>query len=200
VPFPTKSQEKAAAKEYPFLLKDTSEQQNPTSENVSASLDIMQPVGEQVAFPLNEASEKQSEPATESISAQQEFNPPADEKLPEDNPLEEQPNFEMHAPEPEIDIEKVDIKPILNYGGDLSTEYSFPDYAESEIERIEYLIDKANEMITNHNYRDLNVVYRKIYNMYHENDLTSNERFLISEKVEELFKRIRRIYLIEEPV
>lgn len=123
-------------------------------------------------------------------------------KLPDVNPLDEKPNFDMLVPNPEEKPDnKIAFKPVLSYTDNFAEkkEEDFPKYIESDVDKIDYLVDFANKKVTNHDYKDLNVLYRKIYSIYSESEqLTANEKYMVGEKVNSLFERIKRIYLIEE--
>jgi hypothetical protein len=122
------------------------------------------------------------------------------------SPLEpEKPKFDLNPPSPlsarDTKEEKPYIKSALAYGDEYKEDKEttiFPSYIETTIEKIDFMVDFVNKKIVNHEYKDLNVIYRKIYNLLKEGeDLSPNERYLAGEKMNELFQRIRRIYLIE---
>ena len=126
------------------------------------------------------------------------------------DPLNERPDFSMEAPSPMGNTSPhneirgyEDIKSSLHYSDDYRPhkEYVFPDYAESDLDKMEFLMDVVNNKITNHEYDNLNVLYRKIFNIYESTeDLSSNERHIISRKIGDLFNRIKRTYMIENVV
>jgi hypothetical protein len=92
-------------------------------------------------------------------------------------------------------------EPVLDYSEEYvqKKEYHFPEYVDSPLEKIEYLVEMAQDKIMTHDYQDLNVLYRRIYSLYADSEeLSPNERYLIGQKINELFSRIKRIYLIEE--
>ena len=66
------------------------------------------------------------------------------------------------------------------------------------MDKMEYLIEQAHDKLTNNDYENINVLYRSIFAMYNDSeDLSPNERFIISDKIQDLFQRIKRVYLIE---
>lgn len=123
-------------------------------------------------------------------------------RIPDENPLEEKPRFDLQAPAPD-ENNKVESKPVLSYSDNYSEkrESNFPNYVQSDIDRIDYLIDFANKKITNHDFKDLNVLYRQIYNIYTDSsDMSANEKYMVGEKLNTVFERIKRTYLIEQAV
>ncbi len=170
---------------FPFLLNEPLEKKEPSlfipkpDENLSASLAVMQQPPEEVNLPKVE--------------------------VPDINPLEDRPTFDLNPPSPDEKEEKPDkeYKPSLAYSEDFSEQkkVSYPEYTETALDKIDFLLDQLNDKVTNHDYKDLNVFYRKIYNMYREaDDLSPNERYLIGEKINSVFQRVKRTYLIEEAV
>lgn len=160
-------------------------------------------------FLIEEPSDKQPsevEKSPESVAASLALRQEPEQKLAEStsfekNPLEaEQPKFEMTAPIPPSEKEKHIVKPSLYYKDEFTTgkQYSIPEYAKSAVDKIEYIMDIVNKKIQNSNYKDLNVLYGKIYSLYHEaDDLSPNERKIIAEKINDLFHRVKNLYLIE---
>ncbi|MBN2367418.1 hypothetical protein JXC34_00240, partial [Candidatus Woesearchaeota archaeon] len=124
------------------------------------------------------------------------------EEVPDVNPLNEDSfGFELNAPSPggKEEKEQKKPKPVLAYSDKYSKkkDYSFPKQVQNDVEKIDYLITMANQKITEHDYKDLNVLYRNIYEMYTKVDLSPNERYIVGDKLNELFDRVKGIYLIE---
>ncbi|MEM2131522.1 MAG: hypothetical protein QXR96_03290, partial [Candidatus Woesearchaeota archaeon] len=88
------------------------------------------------------------------------------------------------------------LKPKIFYENE--NDISIPEYIEKDIEKIDFLIDFCNKKIDNYDYKDLNVFYRKAYKLFNESELSPNEKFLVKERLNELFNKIKRIYMIEE--
>ncbi len=176
----------------PFLIDEP--KQPDDEKNVSASMDIM----------------KQS-PVQEIEEPQPDLN---------ENPIEpEQPKFDMAPPSPQAATEMAPNSMMQSKVPDSNTEpkqkeqpsmfasqedfapkkeFIFPDYADTDIEKIEYLIEKANNKLTNKDFQDITSLYRKIYDMFTKSEgLSPNERHLLSGKIQDLFQRIKRLYLIE---
>jgi hypothetical protein len=122
------------------------------------------------------------------------------------NPLEVNPSFDLNAPLPEhVDDKPISIssmKPVLGYNDEYKelSEAKYPEYVSSDLDKLDFMIDEANKKIVNYQYKGLNVVYREIYNFYRDAELSPNERYLMGNKVNELFQRMKRIYLLEKTV
>ncbi len=187
-----------------FLTEPSNDQKTnplmpPPEKTLSASTAFMQ-------FPTEEIKKKEEKTA-----------------IPDTNPLETKPSFDLEtpvttpstavqvttpdlAPEPAPELAseqpKQFFKPTLEYNDEYSEikEENYPEYASSEIDKLDFMIDETIKKITHYEFKDLNVDYRKIYNLYMDADLTPNERSLIGNKVNDLFMRIKRIYLIEKTV
>jgi hypothetical protein len=127
----------------------------------------------------------------------------------QEDPLEQKkPGFNLAAPSPD---DKVSIRQermgesgqTLSYSGEFAPkiEISFPKYVESKVDRIEYMVDMIHSKITKHEYKDLNVLYRQAYDLYKEaENLSPNERYLLGERLNDVFRRLKRIYLLESVV
>ena len=138
------------------------------------------------------------------------------------NPLEpEQPKFEMAPPSPQPSTSNIvqdtipsqippqtieqppqkEKKPSTFASQEEfapKKEFTFPDYADTDVEKLEYLMDQAHDKLTNKDFQDINILYRAIYDMFTKSqDLSPNERHLLSEKIQDLFQKIKRLYLIE---
>ena len=182
----------------PFLIDEPSdtEKKPDLAENVSASLNVMQ-----------------QSPVQEIPQAKPDFN---------QNPIEpEQPKFDMAPPTPQATTSNIApdtrMQPQLpesnlqqpqqekqpsQFGPQEEfapkKEFTFPDYADTDVEKLEYLMEQAHDKLTNKEFQDINVLYRAIYGMFTKSqDLSPNERHLLSERIQELFQRIKRLYLIE---
>ena len=59
-------------------------------------------------------------------------------------------------------------------------------------------MEQTHDKLTNKDFQDINILYRAIYDKFTKSqDLSPNERHLLSEKIQDLFQRIKRLYLIE---
>ena len=112
------------------------------------------------------------------------------------------PEFELGAPVPNEEKDKIQSSSPLRYSDRYRNkiDYNIPDHLKTDVEKIDFLIDKANNKMTRHDYKDLNVIYREIFERYKEGDLSPSERYIIGDKVNEVFERIKRVYLIEQSV
>ena len=180
----------------PFLIDELvdTEKKPDLAENVSASLNVMQ-----------------QSPVQDTAEPQPDLN---------QNPIEpEQPKFDMAPPTPQAttsniapesmmqpqlpgsSIQQPEQKPsTFASQGDFvpKKEFTFPDYADTDVEKLEYLMEQAHDKLTNKDFQGINVIYRAIYGMFTKSkDLSPNERHLLSERIQELFQRIKRLYLIE---
>ncbi len=172
----------------PFLIDEPSdtEKKLDLAENVTASLNVMQ-----------------QSPVQDISQAQPDFNA---------NPIEpEQPKFDMAPPIPQATTSNIAPESMMQprlpgsniqqpqqkkeqqpspfaSQGDFAPkkEFTFPDYADTDVEKLEYLMEQAHDKLTNKEFQDITVLYRAIY-----------DRHLLSEKIQELFQRIKRLYLIE---
>jgi hypothetical protein len=122
--------------------------------------------------------------------------------IPDVNPFDVKPEFDLSTPMPETENSKPILKPVLGYNAEYSEqkEVNFPEYVTSDLEKLDFMIDEANKKITSYQYKDLNMTYRNIYSIFKDAELTPNERYLIGSKVNELFQRIKRVYLLEKTV
>jgi hypothetical protein len=76
---------------------------------------------------------------------------------------------------------------------------TYPDHVKSEMDRIEYILDQIEKKLGDREYSDLNVLYRKAYEMYTAaRELSPNESYLLKDKLNEAFGRIKETYLVEE--
>lgn len=111
----------------------------------------------------------------------------------------EKPKFTLAAPMPQ----EVKHEPVLNYSQEFvakpKDEIIFPEYVKTDVDKIDYFVEKLNEKITKHQNDNINIEYRKLYDLFkNSNSLSPNERYVFSEKINELFDRIRTLYIIEE--
>ncbi|MEM3374823.1 MAG: hypothetical protein QXE31_06465 [Candidatus Woesearchaeota archaeon] len=143
------------------------------------------------------------------IAEKKEFN---SEIIIDKDPFINKPDFDLSPPILEDNIKKENkivssniktleqepkLKSALFYTSE--KEIDMPEYLEKDSEKIDFLIEFGIKKIENYDYKDLNVIYRKAYNLFRlSNDLSPNERFLLSERLNDLFNRIKRIYMIEE--
>ncbi len=196
---------------------DTSEAQQPIMPQTPKQQEIQKTPKEENPFlidsPKNPEEPFKPEPNEPVLKSSQ---PHPNVSLTENaDPLETPPpDFTMNAPQPmprttiqqqsgqttttpEISQEISRETPITQ-PDESSGKYHFPEYAESTVDKIDYLIWEANKKIELHDYENVNVLYRRIYDMYlNSEDITPNERYFIGEKVKELFDRIKRVYIIE---
>jgi hypothetical protein len=155
----------------------------PPEKNLSASMTFMQ-------MPSDEANNEIKEQKA---------------PVPDINPFDVKPSFDLNAPMPEgerLEQTKPAFKPVLGYTEDYSEEKEtrFPEYVSSDLDKLDFEIDEANKKISNYQYKGMNVTYRRIFNLYRDANLSPNEKYLMGSKVNELFQRIKRIYLIEKTV
>jgi hypothetical protein len=122
--------------------------------------------------------------------------------IPDINPMDPNMSFDMNAPLPEHADPKPVLKPVLAYNDEFkeTTELNFPEYVSTDLDKLDFMIDEANKKISNYQYKGLNATYREIYNLYKDAELSPNERYLMGNKVNELFQRMKRIYLLEKTV
>ena len=70
---------------------------------------------------------------------------------------------------------------------------------KNDSDKVDFLIEQLDKKMNNHNFNDLNISYRQLHDFYKNcNHLTSNERIIYSEKINDIFDRIRNIIVIEE--
>ncbi len=108
------------------------------------------------------------------------------------------PNFNLATPFP-----STEKKPVLSYTDQFKAniDVKFPDYVKTEAEKIDYLIENINNKFANQDYKNLNVMYRKVYEIHqNSNNLSTNEKYLLGEKLNDLFDKIKQIYLVREVV
>ena len=75
---------------------------------------------------------------------------------------------------------------------------NIPTNVSKDTEKIEYLLDKLNFKLNNQDYSNINTFYRNIYKLFLESEqISPNERYLLSEKINEIFDRIKHTYVIE---
>ncbi|NTV22856.1 MAG: hypothetical protein HGA85_00585 [Nanoarchaeota archaeon] len=124
------------------------------------------------------------------------------------NPLDDGVTFDMAVPlpgsSPTMVVDQSATSPTSTFSTDTSSllsqtkDFMYPSYVQTEMEKLDFHIDELNKKITNHEYKNMNVAYRDLYMMFHgSTGLSPNERYLVGEKINELFMRIKRIYLIE---
>lgn len=75
----------------------------------------------------------------------------------------------------------------------------FPDLSTDDspggIDRIEAMLDIIEKRIAAGEYKNLNVLYRKVYDLFTGTDsLTPNERMIIAERINSVFSKAKRIY------
>ncbi len=120
------------------------------------------------------------------------------------DPLDpESPNFQMDVPSPgngnDISLHSEPV--FVN-----SEEYSprpidIPQNIKGDMDKIEFLLHKIEYKLNNRNYKKINDYYRKIYSIYMDSeDMSPNERYLISEKINDAFERIKHVYTIEQAI
>jgi uncharacterized FlaG/YvyC family protein len=115
------------------------------------------------------------------------------------NPLESHsPRFDMAAPDPEMEG-PISLKPVETYSGDDKDKVeTYPEEVRTSVDKIEFLMDKLEEKLRTSDYKDLNLVYRKIHKIYQESDeLSPNERHILVKRINELFDRVKTIYLMD---
>ena len=193
-----KSEPEKKPSKTPFLIDEPLDKKPDLAENVSASINVMQ-----------------QSPVQDTVVPQPDLN---------QNPIEpEQPKFDMAPPTPQATttnmVPDTMIQPQLP-GSNIQQpqqkeeqkpstfasqeefapkqEFTFPDYADTDVEKIEYLMGQANDKLADNDYQEINILYRAIYDMFSKSeDLSPNERHLLSEKIQDLFQRIKRLYLVE---
>jgi hypothetical protein len=111
----------------------------------------------------------------------------------------DKPKFTLAPPIPQV----VEHEPVLNYSQEFvakpKDELKFPEYIKTDVDRIDFFVEKLNDKITKHQNDNLNSEYRQLYDLFkNSNNLSPNERYVFSEKINELFDRIRSLYIIEE--
>jgi len=106
-------------------------------------------------------------------------------------------------PEPVVEKkEPIPEKPVLSGIQEISTEpeLAYPETAKTDVEKIDFLLDEIDKRITSHKYDNLNQAYRQLYDLYQKGKLSPNERYLFSEKINDIFERIKNLHMIEETV
>lgn len=121
----------------------------------------------------------------------------------EDDPLNpNKPHFNLDVPSPGDEETKFLSEQIPIFSN--STEFSsttidVPSNLGNDMEKIEFLLNKLLQQINNHEYNEINDVYRKVHSIYMESEnISPNERYLISQKINDMFERIKHLYTIEE--
>jgi hypothetical protein len=117
----------------------------------------------------------------------------------EEDPLDpKKPNFNLDVPSPS----ERGISPIFIKSEEFSSNITeFPSHIDKDMDKIEYLIGRLNSKINTRDYDGLNDFYRNIYNLYTgSEEISPNERYMISEKINEIFERIKNLYTVEEIV
>lgn len=116
------------------------------------------------------------------------------------DPLEQKnPSFNLAAPSP-----SGLNQPVYTYSEEYTSTpkvTSFPEFINTDTEKIDYTIEKINERIVKHQFLDMNMEYRRLYELFKtSNTLSVNERYILSEKINEVFERIKEVYLIENAI
>ncbi|MEK6917215.1 MAG: hypothetical protein AABW92_05735 [Nanoarchaeota archaeon] len=103
----------------------------------------------------------------------------------DENPLEpDKPDFDLSAPTP-------DGKHHVHFRS-----YDFPLDIKTDIDRINFLLDKINENISKNKYDSLNEIYRLVYDTYsNSTSMSQEERYSVGDKIESAFERIKEIYI-----
>jgi hypothetical protein len=114
----------------------------------------------------------------------------------------DKPKFTLAPPIPQ-EVKHESVEPVLNYSQEFvvkpKEELKFPEYIKTDVDKIDFFVEKLNDKITKHQNDNLNSEYRKLYDLFkNSNNLSPNERYVFSEKINELFDRIRTLYIIEE--
>lgn len=158
---------------------------------------------EQVEQPIPESKQTPPEPVQE---IEQPEASKIDMKLPLSNEEKEpfvMPENKEAEPVPEPLVEKKESKPekpVLSGTQEFSTdtEIKYPETSKTDVEKIDFLLDEIDKRILNHKYDNMNQVYRQLYNLYQNGKLSSNEKYLFSEKINDIFERIKNLHMIEE--
>lgn len=78
---------------------------------------------------------------------------------------------------------------------------NIPAGMSKDIDKIEFLIRKLISKLDSRDYSQLNDLYRKLWNLYSSSEqISENERYLLSDKINEVFDRIKHTYTIETVV
>lgn len=118
------------------------------------------------------------------------------------DPLEETPHFDMRPPTPDdgqslkkqISEAEYEFKPEAK-------EMEFPSYIRTDAERITFILDQLTQKLNSRDYNEINSYYRNVYNVYNDSSaLGPNEKFALGQKIEEIFERIKNIYLLEKAI
>jgi hypothetical protein len=185
--------------EFPFNPPDQEKQTQTNSQDQTKQTLQQPPVQQQQNYPFLTAEPEEKKQENENVlqsPAVTEEPQATDSYSGEEDPMDPSaPKFEMNAPPPESET---------NFSQDTyeeqkvsKREEKFPDYAESPVDKIEFMVNEINNKLEEHDYKNINVMYKKLYDMYQEENLSPNERYIVGEKIEELFQRVKRIYLIE---
>lgn len=120
----------------------------------------------------------------------------------EDDPLNpEKPHFNLEVPSPGDEEIKYfnEPTPLFSNTTEFSTRTIEVPSNGNDMEKIEFLLDKLRTKLNNHDYKEINDFYRKIHSIYTESgNISPNERYLISQKINDMFERIKNLYIIEE--
>jgi hypothetical protein len=115
----------------------------------------------------------------------------------DENPLEQQAHFTLDAPTP---TGEPITKPVFSYTKEFNSNVrtSYPSYIKTDMERVDFMLEEVEDKIMKREFNDLNVYYRNIYNLFKRSDnLTPNERYLLSEKINDIFDKIKNVYAYE---
>ena len=187
--------------------------QQPIQQPVSQPQPIQQPVSQETGLSekstlfqaeLSEQPNQQEIPPNDSQTSQ-EFNNAelqfvhSPDSLQDIDPLNpEKPKFDMIPP-----IPGTAKKPVFNYSHEYAPkdEINYPNQVKTDAEKLDFLIDGLNEKLNKKNYSDLNIEYRRAFELYENSvNLSQNEKYLLGEKLSEIFDKIKDIYLIQEAV
>lgn len=125
--------------------------------------------------------------------------PRAEDFKPENDPLDpDTPTFNLDIPSPD----GKETTPVFIESDNFSSKkIELPSNIKDDMEKIEFLIDQLKTKLNNRDYKDLNNFYRRLYMIYTDSeDMSSNEKYLLSEKINDIFERIKHVYTIEEVI
>ncbi len=118
------------------------------------------------------------------------------------DPLEETPHFDMKPPTPDDgqSLKKQISEAEYEFKAE-SKEIEFPSYIRTDAERISFILEQLNQKLNSRDYYEINSYYRNVFNVYNDSSaLGPNEKFALGQKIEEIFERIKNIYLLEKAI
>jgi hypothetical protein len=160
-----------------------------------------------LAFPSNESRQSIFQvPIQEVLESNERLGQEINYQVDEDPLNPEKPHFNLDIPSPSDG----GMSPIFLRNEEFSSNIretpslgiiDFPSNITNDIEKIEYLLDRLDMSLNNHAYDNLNNFYRNIYNLYMSSeDIRPNEKAMISERINEIFEKIKYLYTVEEIV